>query len=156
MKRCAVCGNHDLTSGDDRATWTVAKHSFRITIHGVTRCSACGESFISGPACEAAELMIAKALVEHGEQSGEALRFMRKALGFKATELAELLDVTAPHVSRWENSRSAIPKQVFALLGAMADDRLSSRSTAVDMLRALRRPKPAGKTPIRLSVPPLE
>lgn len=49
---------------------------------------------------------------------GEEIRFMRKAIGLKAVELASFLDVVPETLSRWENGREVItanPERIFRL-----------------------------------------
>jgi DNA-binding transcriptional regulator YiaG len=40
--------------------------------------------------------------------NGQEIRFLRRAIGIKAVELAKFLDVTPETVSRWENGREPI------------------------------------------------
>jgi DNA-binding transcriptional regulator YiaG len=95
-----------------------------------------------GPALEAFELDVAGELARHGEASPEAFSFMRRALGVKAMDLAEMLDVTPETVSRWEHGQQPIDRGAAAILSAMVVDRLEGRTTALDSLKALQRPEP--------------
>ena len=52
-------------------------------------------------------IAVARATVPH-KLTGKEIRFLRKALGMKATDLAHFLDVTPETVSRWENDRERI------------------------------------------------
>ena len=50
--------------------------------------------------------------------SGKEIRFLRKAIGMKAAELARFLDVTPETISRWENGKEVIStnaERVFRL-----------------------------------------
>jgi len=69
--------------------------------------------------------------------SGEAFRFMRKAAGLRAKELAELLDVTPETISRWEKEHRQPDRKAMMVLGDLVLDRLKGEETALDRLRAL-------------------
>ncbi|MDX2088302.1 MAG: helix-turn-helix domain-containing protein [Kofleriaceae bacterium] len=62
---------------------------------------------------------------------------MRKALGMRAVDLAQLLDVTAETVSRWETGKIDVETRAFALLGTLVIERLEGRDDAVQRLRAI-------------------
>lgn len=69
------------------------------------------------PALEAA-IAVARASVPT-KLSGNEIRFLRKAIGMKAQDLAKFLDVTPETFSRWENDSgspiSTNPERVFRL-----------------------------------------
>jgi putative zinc finger/helix-turn-helix YgiT family protein len=144
MKRCAECGGLALSPAEVTEERTVAGRTFTATMPA-TRCGTCEATYVSGPVLERFELLIARELAAVGERSGEGLRWMRKALGFKANELAALLGVTGESVSRWETGKHPAPPDVIATLAAMADDRLEGRSTTLERLRALQAPRPTGE-----------
>jgi putative zinc finger/helix-turn-helix YgiT family protein len=141
MKRCYKCKSEKLqeTTAEDRIK--VAGKTFTAMVP-VIKCRACGELYYPGPALEAFELDVAGELARHGEASAEAFSFMRRALGVKAVELAELLDVTPETVSRWEHGRQPIDRGAAALLSTMVVDRLEGRTTALDRLKTLLKPEP--------------
>jgi DNA-binding transcriptional regulator YiaG len=89
------------------------------------------------------ELGIARALAERGVATGESFRFLRKTLGLAAKTLAELLDVNAETVSRWETGKTSIPRAAFAVLGAMVADARRNEHTTRQHLEALAHPAPA-------------
>lgn len=93
------------------------------------------------------ELAVAEKLAGLGIRTGEAFKFMRKALGLRAVDLAELLDVAAETVSRWETGEPEA--RAFALLGSIVAERLRGQEETVDRLRALRSPR---KRPARVRV----
>lgn len=141
MKRCLQCKGERLSEATTEERLEVAGKTFEASVP-VIRCADCGESYYPGPELERFELEVAGALAEHGEMSAEAFRFMRKALGVRACELAELLDVAQETVSRWEHGRLPIERRAAALLSAMVLDRLEGRTATLDRLKALLKPEP--------------
>src|SRR5438477_6057478 len=100
MKRCPKCdGKVEKTLVPD--TVEVGRHVFSARVPAF-KCRGCGEVYFDGPALEQLELRAGVELAKSGDATPESMRFMRKALGLKAAELAELLDVTPETVSRWE------------------------------------------------------
>jgi len=102
-------------------------------------CSTCGERYLAAGDLERLELAAAVELARIGRRTGSALRFMRKALGFRAKELAELLGVAPETFSRWETGDREPDAHAFALVGGLAADRLegSERTASVkDPVRA--------------------
>jgi putative zinc finger/helix-turn-helix YgiT family protein len=145
VKRCVECSSHALTDGEVRDKMVAVGRRFTALLPAIT-CSDCGAVYYDGPGLERFELMIACALADMGEHSGEALKFMRKALGIKGTELAAMLDVTPESISRWENGKGEPPRDVIALLAAMADDRLEGRTTTLMRLRAMAETRPSDES----------
>lgn len=144
MKRCVECGSHALTEGEVTEARTVAGRTFTAQMPA-TICADCKASYVSGPDLERFDLSVARALADVGEHSGEAVRFMRAALGMTAVELGKLLDVAPETVSRWENDKHAIPPSVVGVLAALADDRLAGRTTTLLRLRAQLEPRPVSE-----------
>jgi DNA-binding transcriptional regulator YiaG len=122
----------------------VAGFTFTATIP-VKRCESCREEYFELNDLAALNMAIAGELARHGEMSGESFRFMRKALGMRALELAELLDVTHETVSRWEHERLPVERRAAALLSAMVLDRLEGRTATLDRLKTLLKPDPLPK-----------
>jgi putative zinc finger/helix-turn-helix YgiT family protein len=144
MKRCVECGSHALTQGEVTESRTVADRTFTAQLPA-TICADCKASYVSGPVLERFDLAVTRALADVGEHSGEAVRFMRASLGMTAVELGRLLDVTTETISRWENGKHAVTPVVIGTLAALADDRLTGRTTTLMRLRAQREPRPAGE-----------
>jgi len=140
-KRCYNCKSTDLRQSQHEDRLDVGGHRFTRVLPA-TRCAKCGEETIPGPAMGAFELDAAAELARHGEMSAETFAFMRRALGLKAVELAELLDVAHETVSRWERAHLAVERRAAALLAAMVLDRIEGRTTTLDRLRALLKPEP--------------
>jgi len=64
--------------------------------------------------------------------SGEEIRFIRKAAGFSATELAHVLGMEKGTVSRWENDKQPIGKDADRLLRAVCFARTMERLAGVN------------------------
>jgi putative zinc finger/helix-turn-helix YgiT family protein len=152
MKRCVQCGGDKLVAATTETPERVGDVTFTVVVPA-TRCEKCGESYVSYDAGVRAELMVAATLPELGIDSGAALRYMRKALGLKAVELARLLGVVPETVSRWETGANApIPRPVLATLAAMASDKIEGRTRTLDHLRALHEPRAIAPEALRLTV----
>jgi YgiT-type zinc finger domain-containing protein len=141
MKRCYKCKGEKLEKEMVEERVKIGARTF-VGMLPVTRCSSCGEETFAGPDLEALDLTISGELARHGEISADAFSFMRRALGVRAMDLAEFLDVTPETVSRWEHDRQPIDRGAIALLSAMVVDRLEGRTTTIDRLRALLKPEP--------------
>lgn len=77
--------------------------------------------------CIAMSVLEKKALL-----SGEEIRFIRKAAGFSATELAHVLGMEKGTVSRWENEKQDIGKDADRLLRAVCFARTLERMAGVN------------------------
>jgi DNA-binding transcriptional regulator YiaG len=118
-----------------------AGHVFTFPDVPVERCDACGEVRLHGIVLERMDLWIADELARAGANTPAALRFMRKALGLRAADLAELLEVAPETLSRWENGKQEIDHRALALVGALVADKLHRRETVLERLRALKTPR---------------
>ena len=84
----------------------------------------------------AAELSIAAAIAE-GPPSGDGFAFIRKALGFTAARLGELLGVRAETISRWENDASSFDRATWLALGDLALERAGLKTSSLARLERL-------------------
>ena len=100
-------------------------------------CSHCHHAFTSAKRSRALDLDIARKLAEVGARGKEAFRFMRRALGYTAAELSELLGVEPETLSRWENGKRAIPSCPMVLMASLVLDRSRRRNSMVPRLRAV-------------------
>lgn len=91
-------------------------------------------------------------LVEHGARTGDSLRWLRKTLGMKAIELAEVLGVTAETISRWENDRLEVDPIAWVVIGAIVRDHAAGETHTVDALRAARSRPKLPNTAVRLEI----
>jgi putative zinc finger/helix-turn-helix YgiT family protein len=130
----------------------VGDHAFITNVDG-RRCTDCGEVSFKGTDLARFETAVAVALAEAGESSGEALRWMRKALDLRAVDLAQLLGVTPETISRWETGRVTIDKGALALVGLMVMDLARGNTGTMDALRARAGRKGLGKV-VRIKLPP--
>src|SRR5205085_6028630 len=88
-------------------------------------CVMCGIQMPIGPDPFIFTKVLVKQLVrQKGRLNGESILFLRKAMGLKATELANLLRTSRQEISRWENDRIDISSDYDARLRRLAIDRL--------------------------------
>lgn len=149
MKRCPKCdGKVEKTLVPD--TVEVGRHVFSARVPAF-KCRGCGEVYFEGAGLEQLELRAAVELARAGDATPESMRFMRKALGFKAAELAELLAVTPETVSRWETGKQRLEHRAMAVLGSLVIERAEGRTAMLETLEALRKPRKLGRT-VKLSL----
>jgi putative zinc finger/helix-turn-helix YgiT family protein len=75
----------------------------------VQRCSACGEEMVGIPDLQGLARAAAIARAQSPERlTGKEVRFIRRALDMKQKDFAEAMDLSAEHVSRWENDHNGI------------------------------------------------
>ncbi len=145
--KCINCSKADLLRGTVPLAVTVAGVEFTSELPG-QRCPSCDYSTVHGPAAVRFELLVAAELVKRGHRSGASFKFMRKALGMKATEIAEVFNVAPETVSRWENGQREVDWPEFMLLGFLVDDKLAGRTTTLSRLKALAEPAQEAKVTI--------
>ena len=148
--RCPTCHSGRLAR-DTRETRVQVAGSTFVASLPVRRCASCGEAFYAVGAVEGLELQVAALLAEAGVASGEALRFMRKALGLRADEWADLIGVRPESVSRWENGRRRIDRGTLAVIHQLVVEHLRGDSSMHDYLADLRAPR---RLPKRVQVKP--
>lgn len=155
MKRCAACQSAEVRETEETVDVRVptASGAFVVRVSGVSavKCGACGESFLNGPDLGRAELLASAEAISRGLHDGPTLKFVRKALGLRAVELGELLDVSTETVSRWENGHRAAERSVWNTLADLVADRLAGTTTTLERLQALAEPR-LPKQPVRLKL----
>ncbi len=159
MKRCAVCFSNELRETRETVDVNVPTVSgaFHVRVSGVSnaRCGNCGESFLCGPDLGRAELLAGAEALARGFRDGKTLKFVRKALGLRATELGELLGVSAETVSRWENGHRAAERSVWNASADMVADKLAGTTTTLERLRTHGAPRiPKRPVQLRLAAAP--
>lgn len=143
MNKCPACSASGLSTQSERQTRKIGAFTFRADLPALV-CRKCGESYVAGPDLQRFELAAARELAHLGVRSGEALKFMRKAAGLKAAELAELLGVSAETISRWETDKVPIDWAAFVAVGSLVADKIEGRTDTLERLRALRLPPKKG------------
>lgn len=142
MTKCAECGAAGtLREVTQRVTRNVAKRTLVGDVAAL-ECTKCGAAFLDGPALGAFERRAALELVRSGVTTGEAFKFARKAAGLRASDLAELLNVTGKTVSRWETGESVIDRAAFLALLGILEDRDEDSTATLDRLKMLGSAKP--------------
>jgi len=101
------------------------------------RCTRCGHVLVAPGVLARAHLSVACALADHGIQTGDVFRQMRKALGLRAADVATLLGVTPETISHWETGRATPARGAFAALAAMVHEAIEGRTSTRDRLAAL-------------------
>ena len=148
--RCPSCGERRLVDATCDERVVVAGLELTGTV-ACQRCEACGETLVAGEALSKLELAAAAELARLGRRSGPALRFMRKALGYRAVELAALLDVAPETLSRWETGEREVEGRAFALVGLLARAAHDDRDDVVATLRAIREPASLESDSVRIA-----
>lgn len=109
--RCLECGGK--TRARRRQAYKYIESGLsNVVLNGVTvhTCENCRTQYPELPAIQKLHNAIARAiLTQETGLRGEEVRFLRKQMGIKATDFAEMLGVTKVAVSRWENSRRPLP-----------------------------------------------
>jgi putative zinc finger/helix-turn-helix YgiT family protein len=115
---CTFCRKGTPRPADLTLERRIAGHVFVTTIKG-KRCDQCQEEYFPAAAVSQFDRKVATALAEHRIAEPDAFRAMRKAVGLRATDLAELLETTPETISRWENGKHPIDRAALALVAAM-------------------------------------
>jgi transcriptional regulator with XRE-family HTH domain len=98
-------------------------------------CEICSENNgVAVPDIEGLEAAVAVARVmSPGKLTGREIRFLRTALGLKAKELAERLEIKADEtISRWENDKMVIAPGDEKMLRLLAGRTLAERAKAIE------------------------
>lgn len=141
MKNCPLCKKGPLHKTDQPDHLDVAGHVFTTSLPALT-CEACGESTIAGPELQRFERAAARALAERGNAGGEAFRFMRKAIGLAANDLAALLGTTPETISRWETGKHPLDPMAWRALALLVREVAAGSTAGLDMLRTSLKAKP--------------
>ena len=145
MDRCTNCGKTSLQAGEQPIALDVGDRTFEGAIAG-WHCAECGESSYDGGAMEEFEHMAAAWLAENGVRTPQELKFMRKAVGIRAAELAAMLDVSEATLSHWETGKHVADLAVRSEIAAIVLETLRRPPTNTrDRLRAHLHPDSARK-----------
>jgi len=147
MNRCTKCGKLDLAKGKQPIQLDVGDRSFEGHVQGWA-CASCNELYYDGPDLGAFEEAAATWLAEHGVRTPEELKFMRKAAGIRAADLASWLGVTPETVSHWETGKHAPDVVMRSVIARIVVDTLRGESVTRDFLQV--QGKPEGTRKVRL------
>ena len=139
-----MCKNEGLVEIEETDTRTVAGYTFQMELEALS-CPVCGETYFPLGEIGRFEKQIAVWLAEEGVSEGEAFLFMRKTLGLKAAELAELLDLAPETISRWEKGHRPPEKRSLSLVASMVLDQAEGHNRTLRRLRRSLQPPPATK-----------
>jgi putative zinc finger/helix-turn-helix YgiT family protein len=134
--KCPSCSGEKWKKGTVPQTLTVAGRTFKASL-AARVCAKCGVPIVAHDELGRFEVAVATQLARAGTHSGQAIQFMRKAIGLPATELAALLGVQRWTLSRWETGERDAPVAAVAALGTLVLDHAADRTEALDRLRAL-------------------
>ena len=144
MGRCVFCEGGKMVPAKVELDLDICGHTFTAISDG-TRCDQCKKELIEGLAMMKFEVCVARALAKASESSGEAFQVMRKAIGIRAVDLAEVLSVAPETISRWENDKNPIDPAAFQILRLLVLDHASGSTKVWDALRERHAPKPLAK-----------
>ncbi len=77
------------------------------------------------------EQTISLQLALHGIVTGESFRYMRKTVGMRAADLANLLNVRAETVSDWETGKSPVNRAAWGWLASLVAEKAKECSLAL-------------------------
>jgi len=151
MKKCPNCGVAQLEPQTVRRERHVAGHEFTADLPARV-CAGCGTSYFDDRVVGQFDAAVVAKLAEAGVTEPEALKFMRKAMGLRGKEFAELLGVRAETVSRWEQGKRPIDRATYAVICHLVDERTRGVTRTAEYLRSLRKPKRLPKT-VKIELP---
>jgi len=137
VSRCVRCGGSELPEVDHVLPMTIAGQKFEFA-DVMQVCANCNEAYLEPGALARFEKRAALELARAGVQTAEAVRFMRRALGLRGQEFAELIGQTAENISRVENGKVAPDLRTVTILGSLLEDQENGSTATLDKLRALR------------------
>jgi YgiT-type zinc finger domain-containing protein len=143
--KCIKCGHEGLKKSMVTHEIRIGDHLVRGTVPAEV-CTKCKESYVSGDALERLELQVAADVARSGHVNGDSFRFMRKALGYQAKELSEVIDTPAETISRWEKNARPVDRFAWVTLATMVIDKVDERAPSTrEVLQAIKTPKPFPK-----------
>jgi len=109
-RACPHCGGGPVTSSTEDYVYDESGLT-NLVLEGieVRRCAACAAVSPVVPGIEALHRAVARMLVSQPcRLNGEEVRFLRKYLGFRSSDFAEIMGVAKETVSRWEHDHEAV------------------------------------------------
>lgn len=156
MKSCVQCKGSDLRDVKDvhDRKFHLAGGQvipFRFDEVPVTLCGTCGERYFAAGIGTAEDNAMTRELIARQIRDPAVFKWFRKSAGLKATELAEILGVTAETISHWENGHTEPTRTMWAIMDALVEDEIAGRTTTLDRLRSPAEPR-IPKRPVRLTL----
>jgi putative transcriptional regulator len=110
--RCLLCKNGELVCSKEKYHYTESGlDNVYLENIEVCRCPACHEKIVSIPAMPELNRLIGLILIKKKSPlNGKEIRYLRKNIGQKANELAELMGVDVSTFSRWESGKQKMSK----------------------------------------------
>src|SRR2546427_9414640 len=142
VSRCVRCGGSELPDVHHVLSMTIAGQKFEFA-DVMQVCANCHEAYLEPGALARFEKRAALELARAGVQTAEAVRFMRKALGLRGQDFAELIGQTAENISRVENGKIAPDLRTVSILGSLLEDQENGSTRTLEQLRAFRTRKRA-------------
>jgi len=142
--RCYNCKNEGVEPALRDETRNFADATIIVTDVPWNVCPKCGEGTITSRALGDMEMTVARALVEESVVAGDTFRFLRKAMGIKAKDVAAMFDVTPVTISRWETGEAPVDRAAWLVLAELVGKPAPERAAAIVRLQE-RRPRPAAK-----------
>lgn len=137
QRKCAECGSTRFAKIVEDDTHVVGKTKYVVEIPE-TKCLKCGDITVSGPDMERSERLVAAEIARSGPSTGVTFRYMRRALGLKSGDLAQLLGVRPETLSKWETDADRSPdRAAWATLAAIVTENVQGRRDTLDRLEAL-------------------
>jgi DNA-binding transcriptional regulator YiaG len=137
---CANCRNQGFREASAALSRHVAGRELRMILP-FRACTSCGAKYYATQDLARFDLAAAVALASAAIVEPEALKFMRKATGLRAAELADLLAVRPETISRWESGKAKIDRAAYATLRQLLLDRLVGGDATQAGLRLLMHPR---------------
>jgi putative zinc finger/helix-turn-helix YgiT family protein len=103
----------------------------------------CGESFAFIPCIQELHKLIARELItQENSLSGPEIRFLRKTMGLKSKNFAELLGVKNVSISRWEHGEFSPPEPTDRLIRLVYAANMGLPEISQELARGIfRKPK---------------
>jgi DNA-binding transcriptional regulator YiaG len=139
-KTCSRCDRNRLVAIHLDDTLEVCGHSFTAQLPA-EKCEFCGQVVIQGHDVRLFELRVAVEIAKAGLRTGESFKYLRKAVGMEAANLAELLDVPVEYVGYWESGSWPVDPRAHAVLCSFVLGKFEQRPSSLDCLRVLRKPR---------------
>lgn len=138
MEKCTNCGER-VKRGMVNKTMTLEGVTVSADIPSWT-CPKCSEVYYAGATAANFELVAAAMFGSLGIATGPVFRYMRKALGMRAADLAGMLGTTPETISRWENNKHEVDRPTMVLLTSLAMAKLGQPFDVAELLKQYQHP----------------